>query len=492
MNSIYTNRSQVVTQMLKEVEAKKILLVPLDFAKEKHVVRICDATGDYLHKKSFDVTNNQAGLDYLCQRIDSACGRKGIQKKHVLIATESPHSYCLHFMHELQHKGYIVLRVNAAEAKKFRKNSIASSDTIDLDGIANAVLNRRARPLDEEQEIYSNLKRSSRYYKRYKKDFSRQKNRIGKLIDEVFPGFLNIRKSGIKPYSRFSIELMSKGCSIYKIRNMKQATLVAKMRKYHIHHPVQKAIKLQAHAAASIAPSKLIVDSLSRSLEHAIQLYKALEAVCDSEWEQLAISLVQTPYSSMLSLPGVGVVRATTCAAEFGHPDTWSSLNQMCSYAGIAPRTMQSGGPDKPAIVLGLSKKCNRRLKDALLQAAHQTALTPHTAGSLLPQLKEHKLMRHYKTVSARNGKSGLSTARMIIRKMRGMVRGETIYLPAKELSVYELKIYVMSTFEKMHNNLKGIDLDSIKPENNCLTQMEVEWKHLIESLEQKDSDINL
>ena len=273
---------------------------------------------------------------------------------------------------------------------------------------------------------------------------------------------------------------------------MKQATLVAKMRKYHLHHPVQKAAKLQAHAAASVVPSKLIVDSLSQSLEHAIRLYKALDGVCDSEWEQMAHCLVQTPYSSMLSLPGVGVVRAATCAAEFGHVDTWNSLNQMCSYAGIAPRTMQSGGPDKPAIILGLSKKCNRRLKDALLQAAHQTAMTPHTAGALLPQLKEHKLMKHYKAVNVRNGKSGLSTARMIIRKMRGMVRGETIYLPAKELSVYELKIYVMSTFEKMYNTLKGLDLTSIKPEDNCITQMEEEWKHLLESLEQKDSDINL
>jgi len=72
------------------------------------------------------------------------------------------------------------------------------------------------------------------------------------------------------------------------------------------------------------------------------------------------------------------------------------------------------------------------------------------------------------------------------------MVRGETIYLPAKELSVYELKIYVTSTFEKIHNTLKDIDFDSIKPENNCLIKMEEEWKLLIESLEQKDSDINL
>ena len=89
------------------------------------------------------------------------------------------------------------MRVNASEAKKFRKNSIASSDTIDLDGIANAVLNRRSRPLDEEQKFYSGIKRSSRAYKYYKKDLTRQKNRIGKLIDELFPAFLNKQKSGV-------------------------------------------------------------------------------------------------------------------------------------------------------------------------------------------------------------------------------------------------------------------------------------------------------
>ena len=483
MNSIYTKRSNAVTQVFNDVPAEKILIVPLDFAKEKHVVRLCNGSGKYLHKSSFSVNNDKAGVEYLCQRIQSCCARQGIAKQNVFISAESPHSYCIHFLHELQSKGYTVLRVNAAEAKRYRKNSLASSDTIDLDGIANAVLNRRARPLEEVTKLYTNLKRCSRAYKCYKKDQARQKNRIGKLIDEIFPGFLNKQKSSVEAYSNFSLELMSKGFSIYKIRGMKLTTLTNKMRKFHLHKPVQQAEKLKAHAAASIAPDKILVEALSRSLEHAIKLYRALDEACQAEWDQMAKMLVQTPYCTLLSLPGVGVVRAVTCAAEFGHPDTWKTLDQMCAYSGIAPRTTQSGGPDKAPSIIGLPRNCNRRLKDALLQAAHQTGLTPHTAGHILPQLKEHKLMKHYKQVAARNGKSGLSTARMILRKMRLMVRGNTIYFPDEILTSDELKIYVSATFEKIKNTLKRLDLSTIESQNNCITQMEDEWKTILKSL---------
>ena len=101
----------------------------------------------------------------------------------------------------------------------------------------------------------------------------------------------------------------------------------------------------------------------------------------------------------------------------------------------------------------------------------------------MIPHLKEHKLMKHYKQVAARNGKSGLSTARMILRKMRLMVRGNTIYFPDETLTSDELKIYVSTTFEKMKHTLKHLDLSAIESENNCITQMEDEWKAILKSL---------
>ena len=94
MNSIYTKRSNAVTQAFNDVAADKILIVPLDFAKAKHVVRMCNGLGEYLHNKSFPVNNDKAGLEYLSQRIQSCCARQGIDKQNVFISAESPHSYC--------------------------------------------------------------------------------------------------------------------------------------------------------------------------------------------------------------------------------------------------------------------------------------------------------------------------------------------------------------------------------------------------------------
>lgn len=484
MNSIYPNRSAALTQAFNEVSPSKILIVPLDFAKKKHVVRLCDGQGQYLHKKSFPVHNDSSGIEFLLKRIQSCCKRNKIKKNHVFIACEDPHSYCIHFMHSLQYKGYKVLTVNAAEAKKYRKSSLASSDTLDLDGIANAVLNRRASSLVEPDELYSGLKRCSRNYKRYKKDITRQKNRIGKLVDELFPGFLNKKKSGVEAYSRVCLDLMSSGFSVYKIRKMNLGTLTKKMSKLHMHHSAKNAIKLKEAAANAVAPSKKVVNTLSRSLEAAIKLYKALEEVARTEEEQSAQLLVQTPYCTLLSVPGIGLVRAAAIAAELGDPLNWRSLSQMSAYAGIAPVTVQTGGPDEPPVVVGLPWKCNRRLKDALLQSAHQTALTEHRAGKYITQCKEHRLMRHYKQVLARDGKSGLSTARMILRFMRNMVLGESLYMPEDDtLEPQELAIYLTMTFEKIDDNLKGLSLKDISDEDNLITDLKKRWKSILESL---------
>ena len=493
MNSIYPNRSTALTQAFNEVSASKILIVPLDFAKKTHVVRLCDGQGNYLHKKAFPVINDFAGVEYLLQRIQSACKRNGILQQHVFIVSESPHSYCIHFMCSLRSRGYKVLTVNAAQAKSLRKNSLASSDTIDLDGIANAVINRKGYDLVEIDKLYSGLKYTTRRYKLYKKDITRQKNRIGKLVDELFPGFLNKGKSGIEAYSKLCVDLMSKGFSVYRIRNMNLSTLSKKMCKYHMHNSAAKAAKLKETAAKAIAPPQSIVDTLSRSLEVAVRIYIALEEAARVEGEQAAQLLVQTAYCTLLSLPGVGLVRATAIAAELGNPLNWRSLPSMCAYAGIAPVTLQTGGPDGAPITVGLPWKCNRRLKDALLQSAHQTAETDHRAGQFLPKCREHRLMRHYKQVSSRNGKSGLSTAKMIIRIMRCMVLGSCPYLPEDGiLDEEETAIYLTATFQKMDDNLKGIPLNHIKPEENMLIQMKKQWKSILEKICKGPIDFNI
>ena len=146
-------------------------------------------------------------------------------------------------------------------------------------------------------------------------------------------------------------------------------------------------------------------------------------------------------------------------------------------HAGIAPCSQKTGGENSPAVNIGLKRKANCRLKNALLQAAHQTGFTSHTAGKIYPKLKEHRLQRHHKELVLRAGKSGLSTARLLLRILRPMVCTESLYLPNKDKSYSEANIseqelvgYIMASFQKMDTNLAPFNLRSIK--KNYLTAM--------------------
>lgn len=488
MNSTFRTQSQKVTQLFEGLNPKEILVVPIDFAKESHLARICFGNGKYLHKKSFTLRNNADGIAYLLKRIQSACSKYSISKKAVIIGTENPHSYALNFMLQLKENGFIVVEVNASQAKKFRRTDTASNDNLDLDGIANAIINRRLKDLEKRDEIYHSLEKSTRLYQAYVKERSAQKTRIIHIVNILFPGFLEKKKSGIEPFSASSISLMSKSFSIGKIKRMSAKVLTRKLKEHHIHQPDKVATKLKDLATTTLAPPKELEFEYSASLEIAVQLYQAQEQVAHAQLQRCAELLVQTPYFSLLSIPGMGVVYSSVLAAELKDPSTWHSLDQTCAYAGIAPCSQQSGGEDKPATNVGLNRKANRRLKNALLQSAHLIGMNSHPARKHHAKFKEHRLQRHYKEVVTRGGKSGLSTARLLLRIMRPMILSETPYLPNKDQSYQEettspeeLCAYLGRTFKKMANNLAPFNLRAVK--DNRFTAMKKEWQNTFKNL---------
>lgn len=488
MNSTFRTQSQKVTQLFEGLNPKEILVVPIDFAKESHLARICFGNGKYLHKKSFTLKNNADGIAYLLKRIQTACSKYHVQKKAVIIGTENPHSYALNFMLQLKEKGFTVVEVNASQAKKFRRTDTASNDNLDLDGIANAVINRRLKDLEKRDDVYHSLEKSTRLYQAYVKEKSAQKTRIGHIVNILFPGFLDKKKSAVEAFSDSSIYLMSQSFSIGKIKRMSPKVLTRKLKEHHTHQPDKVAIKLKELADTTLAPPKELELEYSASLEIAIQLYQAQGKAAQAQLQRCAELLVQTPYVSLLSIPGMGVVYSSVLAAELKDPSTWHSLDQTCAYAGIAPCSQQTGGENSPAFSTGLNRKANRRLKNALLQSAHLIGMNSHPARKYHEKFKEHRLQRHYKEVVLRGGKSGLSTARLLLRIMRPMILSQTPYLPNKNQNLQEdttspeeLSAYLEYTFKKMANNLSPFCLKPVK--DNRFTAMKKEWQNTFKNL---------
>jgi hypothetical protein len=106
-----------------------------DYAKSKHVALFCDGNGDIL-RQSFPVDNSAEGVAFLIKQITATARRRKIPKCQIFLGGEDDPSYVANFNAALRLRQYLVLRGNAAEAAENRENQIASTDLLDLLGIA--------------------------------------------------------------------------------------------------------------------------------------------------------------------------------------------------------------------------------------------------------------------------------------------------------------------------------------------------------------------
>jgi hypothetical protein len=142
--NIYQNQSQQLLHLFEEAgSSEKVMCVPMDYAKNDHLVMFCNGHGDIL-RKPFSVKNTPEGIAYIDDQVTRSCRRRGIKKKHVFFGGEDANSFAKNFVSTLRCKGFVVANVNAHDAKKQRGNVQASTDRIDLMGIATMLLNCRA------------------------------------------------------------------------------------------------------------------------------------------------------------------------------------------------------------------------------------------------------------------------------------------------------------------------------------------------------------
>ncbi|MCP4717834.1 MAG: IS110 family transposase, partial [Desulfobacteraceae bacterium] len=126
-------------------------------------------------------------------------------------------------------------------AKKQRENLQASTDRLDLMGIASMLLSRRANVCPAQSGIYKNLRTIVRHRKKLVKTKTEVKNRIHTFVDQLFPGFLDETKSGIRPFSKSSLYLMSDRFSAHQINRRKFTPLTKALKRCGTNHPDKAA-----------------------------------------------------------------------------------------------------------------------------------------------------------------------------------------------------------------------------------------------------------
>lgn len=420
-SSVYRSQNARVRAVFERAgQLRKALCVALDYAKTKHVALICDGHGDIL-KSAFAVENTSAGVDYLIEQVAATARRRKIAKDCIYFGGEDEASYVANFTAALRDKGYLVVRVNANEAKENRESLLASTDNLDLLGIAKTLLARRARPtgeLSSADPVYHHLREITRCRRSLVRQQTAASNRIHTLADQLFPGFLNVAKSGLTAFSEASLDLMQERFSSPEIARRKHGALAALLQRNRVHAPDETAARIISLARQALPPAPHRVATLQRTLTATVDLYRCLHRNALELRTDAALALVTTPYAMLTSIPGIGFVLAAGIAGELGDPKHLAPLDSLCAYAGIVPRTFQSGGPDSPAVQGHASPRCNRILKDWTLQSAQKI----HLYGP--PELKERI------TRWNAGGQHGFfAGARHYLRLLRTLTRNEIPYL---------------------------------------------------------------
>ena len=368
--NIFQNQSQEILTLFEDAKDRaKVMCIPMDYAKKDHLVMFCNGNGKII-RKPFSIKNSLEGKNYLTDQVRKSCHHHGINLKHTFFGGEDCGSYVDNFITALRLDNWLVAGVNARDAKTYRDNMQASTDLLDLSGICKMLLSCKGNCSPAQSGIYLNLRLLVRQRRQFVKMRTEVKNRIYTLVDRIFPGFLDEKKSGIIPFSKASLFLMEDRFSVHEIQRRQRPALVRLLYRFGMHNPERSADKLSHLVRHVLKPPENAINTLQISLTHEIGLFKCLQKNIKRLENNIAQNLAQTQGAFLTSIKGIGIILAAGVSAEIGNPDKQKSLSNLVSYAGIVPRIKQTGGIQGKVYVKKVGKRCNRILKDYLVQSA--------------------------------------------------------------------------------------------------------------------------
>jgi transposase len=419
--NIYVNQSQELLRLFEEAgNGAKVMCVPIDYAKKDHVVMFCNGYGRII-RKPFSINNSPEGIEYLTEQVTRSCSHRGIDPKHVFFGGEDVGSCGENFVSTLRSGGWIVAGVNAHDAKEQRANIQASTDRLDLMGIASMLLNRRANCSPAQSGIYRNLRTLVRHRRSLVSMSTEEKNRIHTVVDRLFPGFLDEKNSGILPFSKSSLYLMEDRFSPLQIRRRKRHKLIEILRKYGTNKPENAAARLQEYAVRVLNTPVEYVTTLQLSLSQHVKHFVCLQDSISQLENEIAVWLAQTQGAFLTTVRGIGIVLAAGVSAEIGNPYEQEQVNNLVSYSGIIPRVKQSGGPEGKIRTGKVAKRCNRILKDYVVQSALHMGLHG-----------PEDLKTDYKRREAEDQHADFGIGRRYIRMAMCLMKTSQVYMPQR------------------------------------------------------------
>ena len=371
------------------------------------------------------------------------CKKHSIRREHVFFGGEDCGAFSFNFAYALVQKGWLGIGINARDAAGERQNLVASTDKLDLLGIASVLVNKKwGRTLSPECSPARVLRDLTHHRNALVKARTASALRIHHLADQLLPGFLDEKQSGLTPFTKPSLWVMARGLAPRRILACKTDSLTTGLARFMVHQPAEKAQKLKELARAVLPPPTGLCATLQTNLDHETSVYAHLDG-CIGELEQdIACRLAATSGAMLTTVPGIALALSSGLYAELGDPARDRGLVRLVSYAGIVARLKQTGGPDQAARTCGRSRRACVPLKRCVMDIALKMGQYGH------PELKADYERRVNERQDPR-----LTLGRRMLRICRHLVRHEEFFLPPSVRLAADQDVrrqYIVRAWDKM------------------------------------------
>jgi len=281
--------------------------------------------------------------------------------------------------------GWEVLELNpahVAEQRRVMGRRRVKTDGIDLEAITELVLAGRGLVITEREVLIGEVAAWSQHRSRRVATRTATKNQLLSQLDRAFPGLTLVlpdvlgTKIGRLVAAEFADPARLAALGVNRLIRFAAA------RDVQLRRPVAERL---VRAAKDALPTRDAVVA-RRVLAADVSLLADLDSrIVDAEAE-LARLLPLSPFSTLTSVPGWGVVRASNYGAALGDPTRWPGPKQIYRASGLSPMQYESAGKRRDG---SISREGSVALRRALIDLGIGLWLTEPAAKIYAHGLKD-------------------------------------------------------------------------------------------------------
>ncbi len=352
-------------EVIAMVSAQIRCVVGIDGAKDTHVVCALEAPSGAVRQRASRIAATTEGYAQWCEWL-----KQWGEPETLLIGLEATGVLWEPLYEAVTQAGYTVLVLNPRQTSSWAASLglRAKTDGIDAHTLARGLLAGYARASTLPSEAVQSLRTLTRARRDLVQSQTAARQRLQDELVPLFPELVAHLPHHADLADSAVLGLLSQYSSAQAIARATVAELTAvlaqtgSVRRAEVE--AQALHQLAQHSAAStraVAARSLVVRTLAL---HLLDLHARL-----AELEAAIAAVVRDDADAqrLQTIPGIGPQNAATIRAELGDVSRFSRVEQVIAYAGLEPRTQDSG---RFAGQKRLSKRGPGALRHALYLAA--------------------------------------------------------------------------------------------------------------------------